>query len=84
MTVLEWKFSYYDRNGNEGLSPGEQWLFQREIDSFIHCSTFFDHVTDLIDANSDDELLIYEWGDFFDGECGWQLIKGLLCYVAYS
>ena len=66
--VLEWKFNYYDRNGNDGLSPGEQWLLQREIYSFVHCSSFFDHVNDLIDANDDNELLIVEWGNFFEGE----------------
>jgi hypothetical protein len=66
--VLKWKFHYYDRNGDDGLTSGEQWLFLQEVLSFIHCSSFFNHVNDLIDANDDGVLQSNEWGDYFDGE----------------
>ena len=65
--VLEWKFYYYDRDGNDGLTPGEQYLSQEEIHGFLSCSSFYGHIIELIDVNHDKEIDITEWGAFFEG-----------------
>lgn len=67
-TVLGWKFEHYDRNGDGGLSSGEQWLIEREIDQFVHCSSFFDHVAGLMNGNNDGVIVIREWESFFGGK----------------
>lgn len=66
--VLEWKFDYYDRDGNDGLTAGEQYLSREEIHSFLSCSSFYDHIIELIDENEDREIDITEWGNFFEGK----------------
>lgn len=69
LETLKWKFDYYDRNGNYKLTPGEQFLCKKEIESFMHCSSFFDHFIEMVDANSDEEIIFSEWSSFFEGKC---------------
>ena len=68
--VVEWKFNYYDKDGNDYLTSNERLHFYAEIGSFYNCNMFFNHVNDLINENSTESstILRSEWEDFFGGK----------------
>ena len=43
------------------LFPAEEFIFQMELDEFVKCKHFFDHVRKLIDDNSNGLISSQEW-----------------------
>lgn len=82
--ILGWKFDYYDRNEDDGLSRVEEFVFHEELAQLFGCNKFFDHLTELMDKNKDSEISLQEWNAFFglaildsnpSGEMPTQLVK---------
>lgn len=63
--ILEWKFNHYDRNSDGMLRSNEKFIFQTELYDFIRCSSFFDHVTELMDEDTSGTITFEEWTRFF-------------------
>ena len=71
--ILSWKFKYYNRNGDDVLSPIEEFIFHDELTTFFVCSDYFDHLSELVDNNKDNEISLQEWYAFF----GVAIISGI-------
>ena len=64
-TLLDWKFRHYDRNQDNILNQAEEFIFHEELFEVFQCRLFFDHLSELIDENSNHEITLHEWNAFF-------------------
>ena len=76
--ILRWKFNHYDRNDDNVLNRFEEFIFHNELVKMFGCNKFFDHLTELTDANGDNEITLLEWNDFFDLDTSGTLLIALL------
>lgn len=65
--MLDWKFQYYDTTGNNVLTPGEIYLFKSEVHHFFRCSSFMDHIVELM-TEDNDFVDSDEWRGFYGGK----------------
>ncbi len=66
--TLEWKFEYYDMGGDGELSQAEEHVLRMELFHYVKCKSFFNHITDVIDADGNGRISAEEWYQFFEME----------------
>ena len=64
-TILRWKFDHYNRNGDDSLSPSEEFIFLSEVFDFFACPAIYPHLNDLMDTDGDKKISLLEWNAAF-------------------